>query len=225
MHELCIWRMTYRNVGQCSDICCSIKQRSADSTNVLRLFSDINEQNKGCSNWQLHIESGSLPYTSLQGSPSTHITPADMRSPAPSCARSNMGDWLVTDLAPKFGALGVRRQDIMVLNFAIWVNVADEYAGNLAMWADYYRRHKAALPFVLWRDASVQHFDTPTGAPALALPNSAMRHCWNFGGSLLHADFIQATTHDGWRESCQKGCQLQDVVCTTLDWGTLLTAR
>ena len=80
-----------------------------------------------------------------------------------------MGDWLVTDLAPKFGALGMRRADIMVLNFAVWVNVADEYAGNLAMWADYYRRHKAALPFVLWRDASVQHFDTPTGAPSLAL--------------------------------------------------------
>ena len=79
-----------------------------------------------------------------------------------------MGDWLVTDLAPKFGALGMRRADIMVLNFAVWVNVADEYAGNLAMWADYYRRHKAAMPFVLWRDASVQHFDTPTGAPLQA---------------------------------------------------------
>lgn len=104
-----------------------------------------------------------------------------------------MGDWLVTELAPKFGALGIARSDIMLLNFAVWVNVADEYSGNLAMWADYYERHRAQLPFVIWRDASVQHFDTPTGA----LQQRQFRHCLSaHAASLWTANFCESRLHD-----------------------------
>ena len=46
--------------------------------------------------------------------------------------RSNMGDWLVDTLLPRLvspspsaaSALGARRQDIIVLNFAVWINWA-----------------------------------------------------------------------------------------------------
>ena len=34
---------------------------------------------------------------------------------------------------------------------------------NQHVQVDYYTRHKKQLPFVIWRDASVQHFNTPTG--------------------------------------------------------------
>lgn len=74
-----------------------------------------------------------------------------------------MGDWLVTNLLPRFARLGALPSDIMVLNFAVWINKAGELASNVMMWAEYYERFKASLPFVIWRDASIQHFDTPTG--------------------------------------------------------------
>ena len=46
--------------------------------------------------------------------------------------RSNMGDWLVDTLLPRLvspspasaSPLGARRQDIIVLNFAVWINYA-----------------------------------------------------------------------------------------------------
>ncbi len=38
--------------------------------------------------------------------------------------RSNMGDWLVDTLLPRLPSLGARRQDIIVLNFAVWINWA-----------------------------------------------------------------------------------------------------
>jgi hypothetical protein len=74
-----------------------------------------------------------------------------------------MGDWLVQTLLPLFPALGVKRSDVMVLNFAIWINKEQEYRDNIRMFADYYRANKDTLPFIIWRDSSVQHFDTPTG--------------------------------------------------------------
>ena len=77
-----------------------------------------------------------------------------------------MGDHMVTDVAPRFAKLGVRRSDIMVVNFAVWINKAAELEENLSLWADFYRRERQRLPFVIWRDASVQHFDTPTGERA-----------------------------------------------------------
>lgn len=80
-----------------------------------------------------------------------------------------MGDWLVTNLLPRFARLGALPSDIMVLNFAVWINKAGELASNVMMWAEYYERFKSALPFTIWRDASIQHFDTPTGAPVARL--------------------------------------------------------
>ena len=80
--------------------------------------------------------------------------------------RSNMGDHLVTDVAPRFAKLGAQRSDIMVVNFAVWINRAAELEENVRMWAGFYQREKKRLPFVIWRDASVQHFDTPTGEGA-----------------------------------------------------------
>ncbi len=78
--------------------------------------------------------------------------------------RSNMGDWLVTNLLPRFARLGALPSDIMILNFAVWINKAEELAANVMMWAEYYQRFRDSLPFTIWRDASIQHFDTPTGA-------------------------------------------------------------
>ncbi|EIE18670.1 hypothetical protein COCSUDRAFT_45154 [Coccomyxa subellipsoidea C-169] len=77
--------------------------------------------------------------------------------------RSNMGDWLVTNLLPRFARLGALPSDIMILNFAVWINKAEELAANVMMWAEYYQRFRDSLPFTIWRDASIQHFDTPTG--------------------------------------------------------------
>ncbi|BDA49809.1 hypothetical protein COCOBI_14-4290 [Coccomyxa sp. Obi] len=77
--------------------------------------------------------------------------------------RSNMGDWLVTNLLPRFDRLGVLPTDIMVLNFAVWINAAEELAQNVMIWSEFYERNKERLPYTIWRDASIQHFDTPTG--------------------------------------------------------------
>ncbi|KAK9832530.1 hypothetical protein WJX81_006130 [Elliptochloris bilobata] len=77
--------------------------------------------------------------------------------------RSNMGDWLVDTLLPRLPALGARRQDIIVLNFAVWINWAQTYREQIAYFAAYHRKHRQELPFIVWRDSSVQHFDTPTG--------------------------------------------------------------
>eukprot|EP00884_Botryococcus_braunii_P023107 jgi/Botrbrau1/9480/Bobra.0252s0098.2 len=77
--------------------------------------------------------------------------------------RSNLGDWLAHTLLPLFPALGVKRTDVMVLNFAIWINSRQEYERNVSAFANYYQAHKEELPFTIWRDSSVQHFDTPTG--------------------------------------------------------------
>lgn len=74
-----------------------------------------------------------------------------------------MGDWLVETLVPKFKGLGMKKSDIMVLNFAVWVNREKELEDHVRLWADTYMRLKDSMPFIIWRDASVQHFDTPTG--------------------------------------------------------------
>ncbi len=82
-----------------------------------------------------------------------------------------MGDWLVTNLLPRFDRLGVLSTDIMILNFAVWINVAEELAQNVMIWAEFYEKNKERLPYTIWRDASIQHFDTPTGEdlPPLSL--------------------------------------------------------
>ena len=39
----------------------------------------------------------------------------------------------------------------------------DDYKRNITLFADYYKDHQAELPFTIWRDAPVQHFDTRSG--------------------------------------------------------------
>lgn len=77
--------------------------------------------------------------------------------------RSNLADHMVKDLMPVRERIGMRRSDIMLVNIAVWVNSEKNLRANISMWADYYKRHKQQMPFVIWRDASVQHFNTPTG--------------------------------------------------------------
>ena len=38
-----------------------------------------------------------------------------------------------------------------------------EYQADMAALATYMRTHAARLPYIIWRDASVQHFETVTG--------------------------------------------------------------
>ena len=78
-------------------------------------------------------------------------------------ARSNLADHMVKELLPLRDKLGMRKSDIMLVNIAVWVNSEKNLRSNISMWASYYTRHKQQLPFVIWRDASVQHFNTPTG--------------------------------------------------------------
>ena len=78
-------------------------------------------------------------------------------------ARSNMGDRLVQTMLPSLGPLGAQPADILVLNIAVWMNRGPEYEANLGMFADFWRLHNTSLPQTVWRDASPQHFDTPTG--------------------------------------------------------------
>ena len=39
-----------------------------------------------------------------------------------------------------------------------------EYRAQVAKFAAYHQRHRRRLPFLVWRDASVPHFNTATGA-------------------------------------------------------------
>ena len=76
---------------------------------------------------------------------------------------SNLADHMVKELLPMRERIGMRRKDIMLVNIAVWVNSEKNLRANISMWANYYTRYKQQLPFVIWRDASVQHFNTPTG--------------------------------------------------------------
>ncbi|BDA42198.1 hypothetical protein COCOBI_03-0850 [Coccomyxa sp. Obi] len=77
--------------------------------------------------------------------------------------RSNMGlDW-ADNVLPNLPRIGVRNTDILVGNFAVWINNDTEYAVNLGRVADYIRSAPGRLPYIIWRDASVQHFQTHTG--------------------------------------------------------------
>ncbi len=85
------------------------------------------------------------------------------------CWRSNLADHMVKDLMPMRKGIGMRRSDIMLVNIAVWVNSEKNLRANISMWAEYYKRHKQQMPFVIWRDASVQHFNTPTGMSSLGI--------------------------------------------------------
>lgn len=77
---------------------------------------------------------------------------------------------MVKELLPMRERIGMRRKDIMLVNIAVWVNSEKNLRANISMWANYYTRYKQQLPFVIWRDASVQHFNTPTGLRSLHTP-------------------------------------------------------
>ncbi len=62
-----------------------------------------------------------------------------------------------------FEGLSVKRTDIVVANFALWINKEPELRANLTAFADYAAAHGPELPFLIWRDSSVQHFNTPDG--------------------------------------------------------------
>ncbi|KAK9821033.1 hypothetical protein WJX74_003942 [Apatococcus lobatus] len=117
--------------------------------------------------------------------------------------RANMGDWLADILMPRMVALGARTNDIAVVNFAVWINEWHEYRDNLARFAGAYMTRGAELPFIIWRDASVQHFNSPDGhyKPGMAqdcqpIPGMSLDH-----RNYLHAlDVEQAEVEQGgWR--------------------------
>ena len=58
---------------------------------------------------------------------------------------------------------------IQVANFAVWINNDTEYEFNLRAVTDYLQQEgvRSQLPFLIWRDASVQHFSVP---PLLLCP-------------------------------------------------------
>ena len=91
------------------------------------------------------------------------------------------GQTVARDVLPNAWRVA-RRKDIWVENFAMWLNNAGEYDEELRQFAEAYRERKHELPFFIWRDASVQHFDTPTGAlGSWAESHGSLRlsHCAN----------------------------------------------
>ncbi|EIE20684.1 hypothetical protein COCSUDRAFT_57252 [Coccomyxa subellipsoidea C-169] len=113
--------------------------RQAVSNNTAAL--EIVTKEGGVTPWCIHLP---------QGSRICHV-------------RSNMGlDW-ADNVLPNLPAIGARNTDILVGNFAIWINNATEYAVNMIRVANYIRSATGRLPYIIWRDASVQHFQTYTG--------------------------------------------------------------
>ena len=55
-------------------------------------------------------------------------------------------------------------------NFAMWINNDTEYAVNLGRVADYIRSAPGRLPYIIWRDASVQHFQVQVSTPEYDKP-------------------------------------------------------
>ena len=51
-----------------------------------------------------------------------------------------------------------------------------EYRAQLTKFAAYYQRHRRRLPFLVWRDASVPHFNSATGAIRASVVSRAGLH-------------------------------------------------
>jgi hypothetical protein len=51
----------------------------------------------------------------------------------------------------------------LVLDVNYRINNATEYATGLAHFAEAYKRERHRMPFFIWRDSSVQHFNHLTG--------------------------------------------------------------
>ena len=70
---------------------------------------------------------------------------------------------------------------LQVGNFAVWINNDTEYEFNLRAVTDYLQQEgvRARLPFLIWRDASVQHFSaSPHLSPTLLLLPAWRGPCW-----------------------------------------------
>ena len=79
------------------------------------------------------------------------------------------------------------------------------YKEHVAYFAAYYRDHRPELPFIIWRDSSVQHFDTPTGMPGIsrAGPSPAEQRVTAFP----HADrFIRSMFVPGCAQATAEAC-------------------
>ena len=55
---------------------------------------------------------------------------------------------------------------LQIGNFAVWINNDTEYETNIAAFGETYKRLAPQLPFFIWRDASVQHFQVGTCLPS-----------------------------------------------------------
>ncbi len=51
----------------------------------------------------------------------------------------------------------------MLFNFGAWHNDDATYASNVSSLVTYLLEHRAKLPYLIWRDTSPQHFNTPMG--------------------------------------------------------------
>lgn len=67
------------------------------------------------------------------------------------------------EVLPNLQALGAKASDIMLLNFGLHTNNLSEYKYQLSLFHHYFKRYKADMPFVIWRETSPQHFKTRTG--------------------------------------------------------------
>ncbi|CAL5221674.1 g3905 [Coccomyxa viridis] len=77
--------------------------------------------------------------------------------------RANTADQMLDTVIPAFPKLGVKIDDVVVANFAMWHNTEDYYYGNMSRFREHVWFNLRDLPLFLWRDSSVQHFDTLTG--------------------------------------------------------------
>jgi hypothetical protein len=69
----------------------------------------------------------------------------------------------IVRLLPDYQRLTMKRSDIVIFNVGLWLNDVETYNNEMQEFVNYYREHRADLPFFLWRDSSVQHFNTPVG--------------------------------------------------------------
>eukprot|EP00884_Botryococcus_braunii_P017742 jgi/Botrbrau1/4651/Bobra.33_2s0022.1 len=77
--------------------------------------------------------------------------------------RMNYGQRIVEEVLPLLPSLGAKPSDIMLLNFGLHNNKVTEYEHQLSLFHKYFKRYKADMPFLIWRETSPQHFKTHTG--------------------------------------------------------------
>lgn len=70
---------------------------------------------------------------------------------------------LARDIFPYLPDIGAVSSDIVVFNFGVWHNDLSTFASNASAVAQYLIQRRASMPFLVWRESSPQHFDTPQG--------------------------------------------------------------